>query len=41
MHVYGWRGDGAGEDEEKNSGQNEHECVGRWGEMLFLRLGLG
>lgn len=41
MHVYGWRGDGAGKDEEKNSGQNEHECVGRWGKMLFLRLGLG
>lgn len=41
MHVCGWRRDGAGKDKEKNSGQNEHERVGGWGEMLFLRLGLG
>lgn len=31
MHVCGWRRDGAGKDKEKNSGQNEHECVGGWG----------
>lgn len=39
VRVCGWRGDGAGKDEEKKLGQNDHECV--VGEMLFLCLGLG